>query len=267
MQNASQTKEAKRITSYSDVNIFLHKILSRIVEILNDDFVGMYLYGSLALGDFDPQSSDIDVLVATKGKLSSEKIFALKTMHSELKKSDDKWTKKLEVSYMPIDALWMRDANNVKHPFTSSVSDFDIIEHGKDWIINRWIIREKGVVVAGVAPKTLIAPISQQELKDAVKSIICNSWVKHINGADWMRPHKYQSFTVLTMCRALFAIEYGEIVSKPKAAQWAEKTLDKQWKSLILQSIQSRDDSAITDMKETLRFLRFAVESICSSHI
>ncbi len=52
-------------TPYADVNAVLSDFLARIRLILGDRFRGMYLDGSLALGDFNPQSSDIDFVVTT----------------------------------------------------------------------------------------------------------------------------------------------------------------------------------------------------------
>ena len=46
------------------------------------------------------------------------------------------------------------------------------------------------------------------------------------------------SFIALTMCRALFALERGEVVSKPAAAAWALDTLDARWQPLIERSLR-----------------------------
>ena len=48
-------------TSHADVNEILNLLFANVKEILQDHFIGMYLFGSLANGDFD-QHSDIDVL-------------------------------------------------------------------------------------------------------------------------------------------------------------------------------------------------------------
>jgi predicted nucleotidyltransferase len=52
-------------TPYPDVNEVLLTLLDNVRAILGDYFTGMYLYGSLASGDFDPRRSDIDFLVVT----------------------------------------------------------------------------------------------------------------------------------------------------------------------------------------------------------
>ena len=51
-------REPLNPTPYSDVNAVLHDFLANIQAIVGSHFVGMYVSGSLALGDFDPDSSD-----------------------------------------------------------------------------------------------------------------------------------------------------------------------------------------------------------------
>ena len=57
-------------TPYEDVNEVLALLLARQRAILGEGLVGLYLYGSLATGDFDRESSDIDFVAATAGELA-----------------------------------------------------------------------------------------------------------------------------------------------------------------------------------------------------
>jgi hypothetical protein len=43
-----------------EVNTVLQALLTGAQAVLGEHFIGLYLYGSLASGDFNPQSSDID---------------------------------------------------------------------------------------------------------------------------------------------------------------------------------------------------------------
>jgi len=253
--------QATHSCGYPDVHAFLQQFLTQVRAVLKQKFVGMYLYGSLALDDFDPSSSDLDILVATASELPSEIVAALKAMHEKIQETDTEWAKRLEVSYTPVAALRLYDPRNTHYPFISTISPFGITEHGRDWIINRYIIREKGIVIAGLSPQTLIAPISEDELKAAVRYILCNSWTQHTSGPEWMRPRKNQAFTILTMCRAWHVLKKGTIVSKPQAAAWAQKELASQWKPLIKRALLWRADPQIDDMTETLSFLRATIEA------
>ena len=63
----------------------LETLLARGARRLGDQFAGLYLYGSLAAGDFDPPSgSDIDFVVATHGALNDATVAALAAMHADL---------------------------------------------------------------------------------------------------------------------------------------------------------------------------------------
>jgi predicted nucleotidyltransferase len=78
-------------TIYPDVNQVLKILLKNVRVILGDYFVGMYLYGSLASGDFDPGRSDIDFLVVTSKELPGNIVAELKSMHTRLYKSGMEW--------------------------------------------------------------------------------------------------------------------------------------------------------------------------------
>ena len=45
--------------------------------LLSESYLGCYLHGSLALGGFNPQKSDIDLLILIKDSLQFEKKIAL----------------------------------------------------------------------------------------------------------------------------------------------------------------------------------------------
>jgi hypothetical protein len=77
-----------------------------------------------------------------------------------------------------------------------------------------------------------------------------------------------QAYAILTLCRALYAIHYGEQVSKKRAASWVQEQFP-QWTGLIQNAFIWRSDPAKyekvnpeTMMPETLRFIEFAVGQI-----
>ena len=79
----------------------LLQLLERIQAILGSQFVGMYLYGSLAIGDFDPQGSDIDFLVVTEGDLAETQFTSLQEMHKQFDGSGSPWAGRVETAYIP----------------------------------------------------------------------------------------------------------------------------------------------------------------------
>lgn len=59
-------------TCPSEIKDFIFNINKSIKEIINDSYVGFYIHGSLAMGGFNPKSSDIDVLVITYKSMEIE---------------------------------------------------------------------------------------------------------------------------------------------------------------------------------------------------
>src|SRR2546425_2999446 len=86
------------------IDAYLHAL-----EPLRTHFFGMYIYGSIALGAFEEQESDIDILALTQGEWSSLELKQLKALHTHLTKAYP-LGKRLEVFYVPFRYL------GVMHP-------------------------------------------------------------------------------------------------------------------------------------------------------
>lgn len=106
-------------TPYTDVNTLLLTLLARIQTILKNRLVGFYLHGSLSLGDFDPEASDVDFLVVTTEELRGEILDELHTMHNEIAASGLPYANYLEGSYISRAALRRYDSRNASHPAIS----------------------------------------------------------------------------------------------------------------------------------------------------
>ncbi len=246
-------------TLYPGVNVVLHTLLSGVRTILGDHVIGLYLYGSLASGDFDPQRSDIDFLVVTAAALPAEMIAELEAMHARLAASGPKWAAKLEGSYLPQSALRRYDPSAAPYPQINE-GRFYLALHGSDWIIQRHILREHGVVVAGPAIAPLIDPVHPDDLRRAVSGILREWWAPMLSNPAWLRDGEYQAYAVLTMCRALYTLEHGSIVSKPVAACWAQKALHERWTALIEQALTWQHDVQWDHLDETLDLIRYTLE-------
>src|SRR5438552_5150058 len=108
--------EWMRPTPYADVNAILRELMANVQPILADRFVGMYLYGSLAAGDFSPETSDIDFLVVTDAEPAAEQVEALRQMHERIGAGRSKWALEQDGSYIPRGALRRYDPRLAQHP-------------------------------------------------------------------------------------------------------------------------------------------------------
>jgi hypothetical protein len=254
-------------TPYPDVNAVLDGLLSDVQTVLGDHFSGMYLYGSLASGDFDPHRSDIDFLVVTTGELPDEIIPALEAMHMRILSSGLKWASKLEGSYLPQHALRRYNPDDPPRPAINE-GRFYLDCHRSDWVIQRHIIREHGLTLAGPSPRDLIDPVQPDDLRQAVRGILVEWWSPILHDPARLSTSEYQAFGVLTMCRALHTLQHGIIASKPAAARWAQAALGEPWAALIEYALAwQRDMPWDAHLDQTLDFVRYTLDRARQSEI
>jgi predicted nucleotidyltransferase len=252
-----------QITPYADINDLLDSLVCQIQLILNQKLVGVYLYGSLVWGDFDYESSDIDVLVATSSAIDGKDFSDLQHMQNDLINTYTYWDGRIEIAYVTTAALQTFKSRISEIAIISPGEPFHIKEAGKDWLINWYMVQEKGLTLFGPAPATRIDPISKEEFIHAVRQQAQDwaDWIYHIH----QRPG--QAYAILTMCRAFYAYKNAEQVSKRQAAEWVAQQLP-EWSALIenafLWRAAWRDEGVDHDatFPETLKFVQFMIAQI-----
>jgi hypothetical protein len=131
---------------------------------------------------------------------------------------------------------------------------------GSDWIIQRHILREQGVALAGPELRPLIDPVSPDDLHWSVRETLCEWWLPMLEMPDpRMAGGEYRAYAVLTMCRALHTLESGEIASKRESARWAMDALDATWRPLIEQAVTWLPGAPMAGMEVALDFIRYAL--------
>jgi L-rhamnose mutarotase/predicted nucleotidyltransferase len=262
--NDRQQKMADRpYTPYPDVNQMLDRILAGTQKVLGSKLVGLYLYGSLVAGDFDLNISDIDLLAAVSDDIDEADFAALKQMHDDLVQNDRHWNNRLEIVYLSLHALKTFKTQTSRIAITSPGEPFHFKEAGNDYLMNWYIVREKGLTLFGPPPQVIIDPMSKEDFIEAVKGHL-REWPEYIHE---MQHLGGQAYAILTMCRALYIYRNGEQVSKRQAALWAQQDLP-EWSSLIANALVWRTDyraSSVDPMAtfpETSRFVYFVVNQI-----
>lgn len=244
----------------ADVAAVLASTLESARDLLGERFVGMYLYGSLATGDFTPERSDIDFLVVTDGELPGATVAALGEMHARLGASGERWFTHLEGSYIPRASMRRYDPNDARHPHLSVGESLEIADHGPDWVIQRFVLREQGVVLAGPEPRTFIDPVTPPQLRAAVVELMRGFWARQLVEHEFLAPREYQVFAVLSMCRALRTLECGDLRSKTAAARWAIETLEDPWRAIVRRALDWPHGDQPDGLDETRALIRYVLE-------
>jgi hypothetical protein len=230
-------------TAYPAIDLLLEELRSHIRYILGDKLIGLYLYGSLVTGDFDPVNSDLDLLAVLHSELSADEFARLDALHGGFVAAHPQWEERVEIAYLTQAALKTFRTQSSPIAIISPGEPFHFKEAGHDWLINWWIVRRQGVALYGSPAQDVIDPIGDDEFQAAVRRQVYE-WRTYIYTAE---RRKSQAYAILTLCRALYAWHNGEQVSKRRAAEWAADAFP-QWSAQIRDAWQWRsapDDEGV----------------------
>ena len=245
------------LTSEPAVDSLLVSIREAIATVTGSSLVGLYLFGSLTTGDFDAAISDIDLLAVLADAPSERLVARLRRMHADLARANSAWDDRIEVIYISAHGLATCRTHTTTIAVISQGEPFHVVEAGRDWVLNWYPARKNGERLLGPPIDSLIPPIPSAEYIEEVR----RSLVGFTNRIPDDAPPGSQAYAILTMCRGLYAIRFGERLSKPAAAVWAQQAFP-QWANLIRQALDWRQrqrdpngqDGAAT-VPETRRFV------------
>jgi hypothetical protein len=249
-------------TPYAALNTVLASFVERVRDLTADNFVGAYLQGSFALGDFD-ENSDADFLIVVKRDIADSDVPALNALHAAIHDFPPPWGHRLEGSYSPA-AILRRWSENPRDPpgapprpptwadpGTSGspprVYPFLFFDHGARTVVRsehdntqvaRWVTRERGIVLAGPDPRELIDEVSGEALRIERREKLHRAAVEGPPDPAAIDSRWLQAFLVVLYCRMLHTLETGTVVSKKAASQWALAKLDARWQRLIASSVR-----------------------------
>jgi hypothetical protein len=206
----------------------LDLVRSGVLGALGERVVGMYLFGSLATGDFDEGVSDIDVLVVTAADLTGSEQTSLRELHRDLALQHREWEDRVEVIYLSVDALATFRTRRSALSVTSPGEPFHTTTGGRDWLVNWFNVQQSGRCLSGVPASTLIATITIDEVEAELREQV-RGWPARIRtdvAPGWL------AYAVLTVARAWDTITNGVVRSKVQSAKWASRQLPEQAKLL-----------------------------------
>jgi len=254
-------------TEYPELNHVLHELVRSVQGILNRNFIGAYLQGSFAVGEYDLHS-DVDWAIVVAEELSERQVGDLQIMHENLYDLDTHWAQHLEGSYFPQDILRDLSQRGGELWFLDNGSRALIRSDHCNTVVVRWVLREKGIPLAGPPADTLIAPISGEVLRQEIAEVI-EEWGQEILANPGRFNNRfYQGFIVLSYCRMLHSLQMGRVESKLAGAEWVKSNLDPSWIELIDGTWETRPNPALSVRQAadpeafaaTLQFIQYCIE-------
>jgi len=241
----------KRRIHNSELGSFLQKWTDNIKEIIPNKLMGIYIFGSVILDDFQKGISDIDFLVVTKKSINKKEQQALKKMHTMLIK-ESLYAKQLEGEYAEQKAI---SVSGIKGKVTRCNYDKVILNTKSETTpCILFYIQKAGINLYGPPAKEIIPVLSKSEVQKAMFDYINKKIPKAANQAKIKQEDpKLISSDLLNMCRGLYAIKENKPISKTKVGKWALLNLDKKWQPLIKSALLVRHQKATNKDIELLK--------------
>jgi|LGOV01.1.fsa_nt_gb streptomycin 3"-adenylyltransferase len=200
------------------IEIVVDNIANGFKTILEANLVGVYLHGSLAMGCFNPETSDIDLLVIVKERIDEECkrriVEYLVTVEKEYSKND------IEMSIV-LEQLVRLGTHPM--PFLlhySKLHKINYLENGKlceesidpDLISHLAVIRSRGKCIYGKAIDKLGVCIEEVDFIDSI-----------LNDVDYDENDILDKpeYGILNLCRTLKYLEDHSFSSKLEGGEWA----------------------------------------------
>jgi predicted nucleotidyltransferase len=225
-------------TRYDDLNDVLARFVAGVREILGESLCGAYLQGSFALGDAD-EHSDVDFIVVTQDEVTEAQAGGLQAMHERLYGLESPWAQHLEGSYISKEKLRHVDPSRAPLLYLDNgATQLERDNHCNTAVV-RWTLREHAVVLSGPDPKSLIDPVTADDLVDDVL-VALGEW------EEWLGSHTMSrrglGVLVLTLCRMLQSVAEGRVTTKREAGEWARLNLGPEWTTLVHWALDDRPD-------------------------
>lgn len=187
----------------------------------------------------------MDFLAVMEKPITREQFAALADLHARLAASPNRYGADLEGAYLDREAA-RRFQPGKRYPTIARGEALIWKEHGSNWLLERWALREHGVTLTGPEPRSLFDPVEPEEMRAAIRERL-RDWVAFARTTDapeWRGSRGHKAYVVETMCRALCALALGGLPSKPRAVAWALDTLPGPWRGLVARSRDWRKDPA-----------------------
>lgn len=217
----------------------LDKIVDKSKQIFGEELAGVYLHGSMAMGCFQPDKSDIDLIIVIEDDITDEQKLKFMSGIVELNKlapskgielsivkkaycKEFVYPTPFELHFSKMHLQWFVDS---PEDYISKMKGTD-----KDLAAHFTIIKKCGIVLFGREINEVFGDVPRENYLD---SIWCD-----IEGAreDILEDPVYM---ILNLCRVAAFLNDNLIASKKQGGDWALKNLASRYHSLISDALQS----------------------------
>jgi len=197
----------------------LKRMAEHLSDILKSNFVGLYIMGSLVMGDWNPRTSDIDFIAVTRKPINDKESAEIGKMHRALSKTD--LGKKLDGAYTYLEQLQQKRFEERTGSFEDHEFKADCPCHlSAD---NIRCLLECGKCIQGTPIKKLGLRVSDEELSQATYAML------HEDAEQIDKKQDFQTlyYILIDMLRSIYTLETGKLPTKPKAIEHCKSLIGK----------------------------------------
>ncbi|SFJ76358.1 MULTISPECIES: nucleotidyltransferase domain-containing protein [unclassified Bacillus (in: firmicutes)] len=234
----------------------LQKIISK------EKLIGVYLYGSLALDAFHPETSDIDFVTVMTEQVSEAEKVKIRELHKRLYTHD--LGKRMDGMYIPLG-----DVGKQNHEMSPYLYYSDGKINEGYWDINSvtwWMIKNCGITILGQKADELPYVVTWDDVVSTMKYNVEQYWSEKVKRPYLFLSTEWVEFAVVTIGRIIYTLEMERIVSKDEGLQYMMKCF-KEWEPLLQDVYRVRQKEGMKPSlsrwkraKLTKQYLLFGIE-------
>lgn len=229
----------------------LESLEAELRDLLGANLAGLYVYGSLAFGCYNPARSDVDVLVVTRRRMAAETLGPLSRLLNGLPARVP-----LEISF-----LSRADLSPWRYPcpFDYHYSLTDEKSDGMDVYFAAEVAnaRARSIPLVGPPPDELLPAVPQADYLDCL--VRDTRWARE-------RADEIPVYAVLNCCRMLAYARNRTILSKAEGGRWGLREVPGDFRPLVETALlaygSERSGDERLDRREVLRFSEWAEASL-----
>lgn len=237
-----------------EIRPLIDELCKELKVIFANKLLGLYLHGSIAMGEFNPKSSDIDFMALLKSDVNEEELIKLDLCHQKLCKKYKVWGSKLEGSYLMMDKIYERHPPSSKRPYINGGS-LERMHHGPEWTFEKYTLAKEGIALLDDVLDRKALMTSLLDLKEAGRSLLKDWWQPLMEKSDELSD-EYLVYGVLTMCRIKHTMDLGVVASKVESAHYVLKQVTNTYEDLILEALNWQEDQKFGQRSEALIFIK-----------
>ncbi|WP_259416437.1 nucleotidyltransferase domain-containing protein [Bacillus toyonensis] len=223
----------------AEVKQLMEQYIVGLKEIfLDGKIVGVYVYGSIALGAFHIETSDVDFVAVLNDSVNEAEKQLIVELHKKM--SESTLGKRMDGMYIPL-----ADLGKYNHDINEYVYCADGKANIGHWDINAvtwWTLKNQGITVIGKEVEDLPFQIKWDDVVNTMKYNVEQYWSEKAKRPYLFFIEEWVESAVVTMGRILYTLDHKTIVSKDRGLQYLLERSAKEWEPLLKEVERMRYD-------------------------